>query len=535
MVNTATSRLLREISMNLGIDLCSRDFIFGNDETFRQLRNSLIFRPPAPPVSLLRLILREAMPPSKFAEVFDDAFDLGSPTPIPKEQRSLLALAEKVRAERKVEDHPDTRGKEFERLSKSLRELVGYGIRDYSDKQNTLRVVYLLERLARDSSSHATGRKVRLFSLLRIPEKNGASFESRTDHPTFHSADFCWTAAELRNYLGIEIDICTLKNVDAFYEAMPDWLNSAFSSLLDISLKQSSDDKRTEFLRAAVHRISMIEPEARPPEGGERRLDLDLYVHTHRWEFLNFSRAFVHALDFARPTSTVMRISSALDEASASIIGYASPKAGYHTKAINLQQVPSVLRAKKDLISKLVERAIGKWSREIDEERVARAAHELLRRIIAFSRGLDAVDDARVCTAEMLAAVIAVTDEHRSPTKFLTRAYGTGTISRSLSSTLEKPMLNGTNRPVEVPEGLSQVWQLRYEWMRAGILGGLERNQLKLDLRRTLLEKMSQCANALDFPVAERRLENLARVVGDCAATEEGARFSTRTGVRGRL
>jgi hypothetical protein len=517
MITTATAILLGRASTRLNVKLFTKDFIFGNRETCQRLRNQKVLRPPEPPATVLRIILREAMSPTKRAEVFDDCFDLGSRKPIPETQCSLTFLAGKVRAERKVTDHPDTRGKEFEQLGKSIRSLLGYRFSDYEPKQTTVRIAYLLDRLSRDPAKDPQGRKGRILSLLRIPKQESASFELRTEYPTVFSVGTCATVSELREYVGLEFDPRTLNIFDKFYESLPDWANTAFLRLLTANRDIEDVGERASNLLRITQRISDCTLEDGGYRAPRRRLDADLYIHTHRWESLNFCRAYVQALKFAGSTVEILDIFPILDQAATSLFGD-RPKVHAGTAAVEIQSLNDFLSKHRSLVSSIAEQAIGPLPRKIRHERVSKSSVELLRRVLSFSRGTPKVDRLKVSLAQILAAYIAVAEEYRSPTVFKVRGYGASVVSRSLSSTLHSPALNQDGSPGEVPEGLLQTWHLRYEWCLAGIVGSSERNRAKNELRRAIFEKISQCVDTLDFTAANLRFKSLSSVVDECVA-----------------
>ena len=506
---------LNRVGEHLDIDLFTKQFIFGNDERYRSLRSETILQSEGPSISLLRLILREAMTPEKRREVFADPFDLGSSTDIPRSQCSLMALATKVRSERKAGDDPETRNNEFEHLGKVIKTLTGARLSDYPDKQNTLRVVYLLEQLGRDPNKHSFGRRERIFSLLRLPTLASASFESRTEHPTLHSRGFSATVAELRDYLSIEIATDVADKIDSFYGSIPDWLDAAFSSLLEASQGKSWRSEGVQFLRNASRRISEIDFSPEEKALQERRLDVDLYTHTHRWESLNFLLSLHGVLPFSTKTSRVNNVLPLLNAASVTFVSELDQEIDFATQAIELRDVTSLLCERRDAVMAMVEAAIGFRPSAADFEQAAKESVELLSRTLAFSRGALDTGMIKVSMTEVVAAALAVLDEHRSPTKFLVRAYGKGTISRSLSSTLKKRALGDPDESAEIPEALSQAWSLRYEWMKAGILGFSERNEAKLDLQRVLLEKAADCVSAVELASAIERKEQISNVIDD--------------------
>lgn len=192
-----------EIASTIGESPYTRKFIFGSDKEYTRLRNKLFGLSVKGRITVLSAMLRYGLNNKRKSDLFPLPHHLGSQKCMPKGRLTLVKLAETVRNEKRISDDLHTRKKEFDSITNSLKEITGRKFSDYTNQQNTLRVIYLLDRMMINPQYAREGREQRFLTFIKSPTKY--SFEVRDAHPISDSEDNTQLLADLKAYIGIEI------------------------------------------------------------------------------------------------------------------------------------------------------------------------------------------------------------------------------------------------------------------------------------------------------------------------------------------
>ncbi len=520
---------LQDLAARLGVPPYSREFIFGSDEDCIRSRNQTLTIGPTGPVTLLDAMLRHGLDDSKRASLFFSPYHLGSSKRIPQDRLTLADLARKIRTEKHeslptraqrsipLNADPDSLKKEFESITDTLKAITGRRFGDYEDKQNAIRVIYLLDRMMPDSRFSNERRECRLLTFLNT-SFGKYSFEARDAHPIQKSEDNTFLLNDLKAYIGIEISNETRDRIDSTFCLLIERMDAIRCHLDKVAYSSGQrlgiqNDYRT--LSAVVAAID-VSPNTVSPRKSPR-LDLDLYLHMDRFEFLHFAGAHAEILDKARPPSPITPIADEMIDALSILT---SGRRSYVDTTLDnfwLTGFPSFANENSGLLLDLIEQALGFRPSDAKYARSVALANELLYRIRIFGRAWALPrDQVAISFRSIVSALCATSQALRYPTRYRPRVFSDNSQPRSIVTPLETSIdLADYARAKEIQEGFLQIWHNRREWVQDALEGNHEVAELKFSLRRLLWDKVVECVRPNDIAVIEKNLSGLeTRLLG---------------------
>lgn len=483
-------------------DPFTTEFIFGHLEEHTRARNRTIALGPNGPVTMLWAMLRYGLDKAKRNYLFPNPWDLGSAKKIPKNQQTLVYLAQKVRGERGLPDDPGTRKKAFGDLTKSLKQMTGRRFSDYKNKQNSLRVLYLLDRMMLAPKDAIHGRDKRFLTLMKTPTSKYA-YEVRSTYPTPDSEGNTHLLNDLKAYFGLEIDAKSLDNIDSTFSSLIERFDKVRKHLDCIAYSLRDHERVANAYRALQEQVEalVIDPASDPVEAavvdeasdpaaavvsdeasdpveavvsdevGDSsetpvRLDKDLYIHLNRIEFLHFAGEFRNVLKKAEPPSPINSINGQMLAVLSRMLGGRQEYRDLAETAWELSVFLPFADNYSEYFLFLIEAALGFRPSEKEYAHVVTLANELLYRVKRFGSDGPPVprDQLLVSFREAVSALCAVAQAREVRIDYRPRIFGDDTQSRSIITTLEKPLdLEGATSPREVQEGYLQLWHIRRE------------------------------------------------------------------------
>jgi len=493
------------------LDPFSTEFVFGHNEEYTRLRNHEFVLGPNGPVTILTAMLRYGLDDTNRINLFPSIFDLGSPKQIPKSKLTLVCLAKKVREERKLLDDLGTRRKEFESVTGKLRKITGRRFGEYENKQNALRVIYLLDRMMINPKYADHGRSKRLLTLIKPPSSK-FSFELRSEYPALDSEENTFLLNDLKAYLGIEIDAETLSRIDSVFKSLinrfdevREHLDQVAYSLGEKTLVAGAYQK----LQALVEAIGICH--GSEPSNGSARLDQDLYFHLNRIELLHYVGGLDYVLDRARPPSTITPIKEEMIAAFSAFMGTPQTYGDITIDRFLFPTFSILAKGLPELFLHLIGKALGHRPSILQYARVISLAEELLYRTKRFGGdGLLLREEILFSFRNIVSALCAVAQAIKFTTKYRPWIFGDNGQSRSIITPLGAPLdREGSARSKEIPEGYLQIWHNRREWVQDALEGGQDAAALKFGLRKILLAKVVECVSVNDIAMIEERLSTL--------------------------
>lgn len=500
-----------EIAHQIGETPYTRKFIFGGDKEHTRLRNRLFGLSGKGRVTVLSAMLRYGLDNKRQSDLFPLPHHLGSLKSMPKEKLTLVRLAETVRKEKKIPDDPHTRKKEFESITDALKEITGHKFSDYANQQNALRVIYLLDRMMINPQDAREGREQRFLTFIKSPTKY--SFEARDAHPIPDSEGNTHLLADLKAYIGIEIDNETLERVDAFFYTLIDRLSEIHHHLDELAHLSSEPADVLRMYRALQAHVSSIRP-AQPVDPRKiERLDHDLYLHLNRIEYMHFTGALNEILEEAKPLSLITTAWKTIVDVLNAITNKENTYRDTKTTAIRLEAIPVLLNDFSDSFLGLIQNALGFRPSDESYQKSISLTQELIYRIRCFSTGIpfnreDVVADFRL----LVSALCAVAQALKFRTSFRPRVFSKDGMSRSIITPLEQPM-NFEEHVTQshISEAYYQIWHHRREWVQYALEGNTDVAELKFGLRNLLGEKVIECIAPNDIALIEASFEAFER------------------------
>lgn len=457
---------------------------------------------------MLNAMLRYGLDNKKRSDLFPLPHHLGSLKSIPEGKRTLVKLAEIVRKEKGSLDDPHTRKKEFESVTSALKGITGKKFSDYADQQNALRVIYQLDRMMINPRYAHDGRGQRLLTLIKPPTKY--SFETRDSHPISESEDNSHLLADLKAYMGIEIDHSTLERIDAFFYTLmhrESEIQRRVYELAHVSSKKSDVLKMYRTLHAHVASIATTPP-CRPAKA--ERLDLDLYIHLNRLEYLHFVGAFKEILEEAKPAQPIAPTWKAMVAALDAITHKENTLRDTTTTEFQVEIIPTLLNKYSSLFLSLIQRTLNFQPSDAAYQKSISLTQELVYRIKCFSTGKpferkDVAVDFRL----LVTALCAVSQALEFRTHFRPRVFGQNGMSRSIITPLESPMHFGKSTGQgDISEAYYQLWYFRREWVQHAMEGNMDVAEFKFGLQQLLREKIIACILHDDITAIESSFDN---------------------------
>ena len=500
---------LDRIQFTHRVDPFSREFVFGNNAEYTKIRNRVVILGSDGRLTLLQAMLAICLNDDERRKLFPSYFHLGCPKPIPRNRQTLIELAKHVRRESKRPDDPETRKKEFESITSALKEIIGARFSDYEDKQNALRVIYLLDSMM-PSSGLPEERRQRLLTFIKSPSKR-FSFETRDAYPTKESEGNTCLFSDLKAYVAIEIDKDIKGKIDSIFGGLIGRVDEMRSSL-DGAAHLSG--QRTEVARAYQSIAELLEafdastPTAIP--GRPSRLDRDLYLHLNRVEFLHFAGAYAEALSVARPPSSILPIRAEIIESFSAVTRRAG---SYHliTECLfALEAFRDIAEQYSEIFLNLIEKSMGIRPSKLRYEKSMSLAEELLRRIRAFGAGVPLGKGTAISFRDIVSALCATSQAIIFPAHYRPHLFGDDSQTRSIITPLETSIkFDGIGRLDDIPESYLQIWHHRKEWVQGALEGNREVTELMFSLRSLILSKVIACVRPNDIGLIEDNLSKL--------------------------
>lgn len=517
ILHAALKEQLAELTTKHKVDPFSREFIFGGNATYARLRNQPFALGPNGRMPLLRAMFRYGLDETRRANVFPSPYHLGSSKSIPQRQLSLVDLAKKVRKEKQANrkeggawDDPETLKKEFESITGGLKAITGTTFSNYEDKQNALRLIYLIDRMM-PSSGFDEERGTRLLTFIKTPTTR-FSFEARDAYPITESEGNTFLLNDLKAYIAIEIDNETQDRIDSVFYPLINRLDDIRSHLDQAAYSSGqksrivTDYKSIGTMVEAIDVSGLTAARRRPA-----RLDVDLYLHLSRFELLHFSGAHAEVLDAARPPSPITSIRGEMIEALSTL--KAGARSYYDTTQNNfcLDGLPVLANNNADLFLDLISKALGFRPTKPKYERSVSLANELLYRSRLFGAATFSLSEpVKVNFRSIVAALCATSQALEHPTRYRPRVFGDDSQTRSIITPLEYHIsIDGKRPSKEIPEGYLQIWHNRREWVQDALEGADEIAELKFSLRSLLWAKVVECVQHSDIAVIEENLSKL--------------------------
>lgn len=506
---------LAEIQSRYPKNLFSTEFIFSNDPEFTRLRNQPIAIGPTGPLTLLSVMLRHGLDERRRAHLFSSPFDLGSMKSIAKSQLSLSDLAAKVRREKRLPDDVATRKKEFESITDAIKQMTGKGFREYKDKQNSLRVIYLLDKLMNAPGSSKEGRNERILTFIKTPAKTFA-FEMRGAYPTADSETNSFLLNDLRAYLGIEIDLDTLTDVDSFFRSLIDRVDRIHHLLDQAAYSAGTHEGIISSYQCLISHIDHFDvPRSNMPL--QSRLDLELYLHLHKVEFMHFAGALRNVYTRAIPPSSIHPIREDMILAFSQITNHQRTYRNITLPYFRFDAFEEIAKASRDYFLELIHTSMGVILSDRDYERSTTLAEELLFRVKFFASE-SPIDrcDIRVNFREITSSLCAVAQALKFRTKYRPNIFRDTGQTRSIITPLERRLdIENLDPKYAIQEGYLQLWHHRREWVQDALEGHSAIASLKFELRKKLLDKVIDCVNLNDIEAIRDALRTLETRLSD--------------------
>lgn len=492
-----------EIASTIGESPYTRKFIFGSDKEYTRLRNTLFGLSGKGRITVLSAMLRYGLNNKRQSDIFPLPHHLGSQKCMSKERLTLVKLAETVRKEKRISDDLHTRKKEFDSITNSLKEITGRKFSDYTNQQNTLRVIYLLDRMMINPQYAREGREQRFLTFIKAPTKY--SFEVRDAHPISDSEDNTHLLADLKAYIGIEIHNETLERIDAFFYTLIDRQNEIRRHLDQLAHLSSTPNDVLRMYRVLHAHISSIEHAQAAGPANIERLDHDLYLHLSRFEYLHFVGALKEIMEAAKPPSPIATTWKTMVAVLNAITNKENTYGDTTTTAIRLEAIPVLLNDFSDLFLGLIQHALGFRPSDAAYQKSISLTQELIYRIRCFSTGMPFNrDDVTADFRLLVSALCSVSQALKFRTNFRPRVFGNDGMSRSIITPLENPM-NFENHVTQsdISEAYYQIWHHRCEWVQHALTGNTDVAELKFGLRHLLNAKVIDCIALNDITLIE--------------------------------
>ena len=497
----------------------SREFIFGSDERWARLRNQAIPLPNGR-VTLLSAMLRYDLDDAKRAHLFFSPYHLGSLKQIPQVRLTLVDLAKKVRKEKHESSpasertwadwnaDPESLKKEFESITDVLKGITGRTVGKYEDKQNTLRVIYLIDRMMADSSIAIEGRSKRFLTFIKYPTK--FSFEARDAFPIAESEDNTFLLNDLKAYFGIEIDQEKKDRIDSAFYTLIDRVDAIRAHLDKVAYSSGKRLQIPDHYRSISAVVGAIAGPSKPARQSAR-LDEDLYLHLNRFEFVHYVGAYAEIVEKARPPSPIKSIQDEMIVALSTITG--GTRNYFQTTLDNFRLVDfsELASANAGLFLDLLDASLGFRPSQSHYERSISLANELLYRTrILGSATPSPRESVNVSFRNIVSALCATAQAVKFPTHYRPRVFGDDSQTRSIITPLESPInFDGDRPPKEIAEGYLQIWHNRREWVQGALEGTCEIAELRFSLRSLLFAKFVECVKSNDIDLIEEGLSEL--------------------------
>ena len=509
-----------KLHLELGISPYSREFVFGSSERYTKERNNILYFDHSGPQTLLRGMLRYGLTESRAQALFPTYFDLGSAKDIPDDRKTLVELARsmdrKERSQRKDlsayrsrSSDADHIKKRFESITTALKAYTGLGFRDYPDKQNSLRVVKLIATLMADPNMMNEGRGRKLLSFIKRPDQK-FSFETRGAHPVSGLEGNTYLLSDLKSYLCIELPFDETERIDKFCYQIFDRVKQIQSRATELAFQSGKHGLVLQTLDSQIAATQSFLPSVDASDVANRRLDLDLYLHLSKLDFLHFAGAFIdvqrRSQRMPRPRAIVREITTALSTIKNKNVDE------FHTRLDDfwIDDIPTILRDQKQTFLALVASSIEHTPSAADYERSIEMVRELLFRRHAFTQsGFFTHRDTKVSFEKIVTALVACCESLHTRTEFRANIVGDNTQSRSVVTKLEKKIVSdiggyGAGEPFS--ESYLQLWDKRLDFVHHCIQGSPDIGERHFLLRETIFSKVTEILDACNVTQADLNL-----------------------------
>ncbi len=513
------ARCTQNIASEIKASPYTRNFVFGNNENNTRLRNKLIAPLGKGRITVLSAMLRYGLNDKRRSDLFPLPHHLGSAKSMRQDQLTLVELAKIVRAEKREEarrrkqeippNDPETLKKEFESITTALKGITGRKYSDYANKQNALRVIYLLDRMMNDPKYYFEGREQRFLTFIKLPTK--FSFEVRDAHPIPDSTRNTYLLADLKAYIGIEIENETLERIDTFFDTLIDRMNGIrqhLDTLAHLSRKHADVLSSYQTLHALVSSLNITRSVEQEKVD---RLDHDLYLHLTRLESLHFFGAYKETIEAAKPPTPIKISWETMVEMLNVITNNENTYPDTTKIKIRIENIPSKINEFSGLFLDFIQHALGFRPDDAAHQKGITLTQEMVYRITCFVNGIpyqrEELDvDFRTLTSALCAVAQAL--EYR--THYRPRVFGNDGMSRSIITPLETPMVFENEFLMNsISEAYYQIWHHRREWVQHALEGSTDVAELKFGLRHAISAKIIECIQLHDISIIESSFDAL--------------------------
>ncbi len=469
LLNLAIEDLRKQLQ---GIEPLSQEFLF--DPLYANLRS---YRPligtSATWRTLLSFLLHEQMDFTRRIQIFPGKFDLGNQCLVPAKECTYAKLLEDLTPIPVTE-------KPLKPVRDGIEALTGRRLSEYMkiDPTTTLKVIKTVYSFCQRR------QRFTIFSTFAAPERRKSGMEFRSVHLNEKTQELGALIADLREYLGAELEVERLNEIRDTFESLQSEFEKSKSQIADVLRVQQSSKTltRSEFRDQLARYIRHYEFDLTPAP--KLRLDETLYVYITSLECRHFFQQQIKLIGSALLNKTsVVSIAGELHAFSQSAhpvpARLASTFYTYHA---------SDVRA-------LVEAALQTRVSETAFERYAGYVDSLLSRVLIFEHVAPyalGVPDATPCL--IIAGYCAIHIEYLNRSSHTPYWHGRPAIGDSLFKSLELPFNDQT-----VYEEHTQIWRLRLNAIHAAILGKGDQNDQTLQLTADLLGRISELAQHTDI------------------------------------
>lgn len=497
--------VLEDIKKKEGVDPFSWKFMF--HEHYANLRNGFFLGSDPEERHTVLSVLVKLIDAERRAQIFPGTFDLGNGQAV-EEKYNNKDLAKELSRElsRTSDDNRVNPYKDFRLIEQWLEAMTGQNIEEHLGRNSskTLKVVklfYRVQKLRRNS----------VFKLIRSVNRGARpSLERRDRYPLKGNESSTWLLADLKAYLGMELDEARIDRIDQIFSIL---LRAAGSTAAALSATVSARGQGDATAMASLYR------EFAAALGGSKRLetssgallDEQIYIYLHAQEFLNYVEEYRQIVEKTTPGSSITPVLTEMN-AICEKIAHAGGGPRGSEPTWSLENISSMYRVWIDDLIPIVEKATARAVDRKKYDELTSRAGELLYRYLLFRWGDVHPSDYEVNVFEWVVAACAVWHEMCATTKEKTKykiywfdqsAQGSG-ILPALDASLYRS-IGGRREPY--PEAIHQIWVHRFEWMKDALQGLADLSVAKASFRVAALQHVASIVKCNDIDMIESALQ----------------------------
>lgn len=497
--------VLADIEEKIGVDPFSWKFMF--HEHYAGIRNGVFLGGDQGERHTVLSVLIKLIDAERRMRIFPGMFDLGNMLTT-DEQYNNKHLAEELSRELSRTSDADRVNpyKDFKRIEEWLEAVTGQKIEEHlaRNSSRTLKVVKLLYRVQKQ-------RRNSVFRLIRSVDRGAKpSLERRDRYPLQGNEASTWLLADLKTYLGMELEGATTKKIDYVFSRLLRAVG-ATAEALSATVSARGQGNATAMV-ALYHELTVALGDPKRLETSSRAvLDEQMYIYLHVQEFLNYVEEYKQIVERTTPDSL---IASVLTEVNALCekIGHAKGQPYSSEPTLPLEDISTVYRDRIDDLIPVVEKATGFAVDRDKYDQLTRRAGELVYRYLVFRWGTIHPSGYEVTVLEWVVAACAVWHEMGATTKAKTqyRIYWFDQLpqGKGILATLDTSSYQSMcGRAEPFPEAAHQIWFHRFEWMKDALQGLAEVSVAKAWFHVALLQQVASVVKCNDIDMIEHSLQ----------------------------